>query len=237
MTRVAPPSDFMLVAADRTRRGIAMTRLFAAQPETGEPTARLEDLPDYDLLEQFFHGNADETQDAFRAIVGRHGPSVLAICRRVLDREHDAEDTLQATFLVLARDGASISDRRALPGWLREVAYRIAVRTRARASRRRALERRAMAMTPARSEPADQDAIVSLIELRPVLQEEVARLPEEYRLPVILSYLEGRTNREVAQLLNWPVGTVKGRLMRARQMLRSRLSRRGLDSSEVSLSG
>jgi RNA polymerase sigma factor (sigma-70 family) len=213
-----------------------MVRALATGADTDGPVARLDGLPDGDLLERFFHGEALEAEDAFRALVGRHGPMVLGICRRVLGRGHDAEDAFQATFLALARRGDAINDRRALSGWLREVAYRIALRMRGRASRTRAIERQALAIAVGRDEPDRPDEIVSLSELRPVLHEEVARLPEKYRVPVILSYLEGRTNQEVAELLHWPVGTVKGRLLRARQMLRSRLSRRGVAPYAVSLS-
>src|SRR5207248_1099652 len=145
-----------------------------------------------------------------------------------LDRDHDAEDAFQATFLVLARKGASIRNRRALAGWLQEVAYRIALRARARAGRRRACERQVMAMVPPRDEPSHPETAALWNELRPVLHEEVVRLPEKYRLPVTLSYLEGKTNEEVAELLQWPVGTVKGRLSRGRELLRTRLSRRGV---------
>ena len=198
-----------------------------AQPG-GHPDAAPQDRHDEDLLDQFLRGAAPESQDAFRALVGRHGPAVLAICRRVLDREHDAEDAFQATFLVLVRDGASISDRRALRRWIREVALRVALRVRSRAQRRRVGEARAMAVATARRGPRDQDAIMSLTELRPVMHEELTRLPEKYRVPVILGYLEGRTNQEVADLLSWPVGTVKGRLLRARRMLQLRLTRRGV---------
>jgi RNA polymerase sigma factor (sigma-70 family) len=153
----------------------------------------------------------------------------------VLDREHDAEDAFQATFLTLARKGASIRNRRVLAGWLHEVAHRIALRARARANRHRTLERQVMTMTPPRDEPGNPDEKVSWEELRPVLHEEVVRLPEKYRAPVILGYLEGRTNEEVAKLLQWPVGTVKGRLLRARQLLRSRLTHRGVALSAAFL--
>ena len=208
-----------------------MTGAFATLPETDSPAGSPEDRPDEDLLEQYLRGEPLESQDAFRALVGRHGPSVLAICRHVLDSVHDAEDACQATFLALATKGASIGDRRALSGWLREVGFRVALRARARASRRRAIERQVMAMASARYERSAQDEVVFLGELRPVLHEEVVRLPEKYRIPVILSYLEGKTNQEVAELLEWPVGTVKGRLSRGRALLRSRLSRRGVDPS------
>jgi RNA polymerase sigma-70 factor (ECF subfamily) len=210
-----------------------MATALAEGPGTRHIMAQSEDLPDEDLLERFLRGEALESQDAFRALVLRHGPSVLGVCRHVLSRDHDAEDAFQATFLVLARKGASISDPRVLSSWLREVAYRTALRARARTSRRRAIERQALAMSTCGHEPGDQDELLSLSELGPVLHEEVVRLPEKYRVPVILSYLQGKTNQEVAELLNWPIGTVKGRLQRARQMLRLRLSRRGVALSEA----
>jgi RNA polymerase sigma factor (sigma-70 family) len=213
-----------------------MVRVQATKPDTEGPVARLDELSDGDLLEQFFHGEELAAEDAFGALVERHGPMVLGICRHVLGQAHDAEDAFQATFLALARRGDAISDPRSLSGWLREVAYRIALRTRVRAIRTRAIERQAMEMALGRDEPDGPEEIVSLSELRPVLREEVARLPEKYRVPVILSYLEGWTNQEVAELLHWPVGTVKGRLMRARLMLRSRLSRRGVAPYTVRLS-
>jgi RNA polymerase sigma factor (sigma-70 family) len=215
---------------------IDMVRVQATKPDTEGPVARLDDDSDGDLLEQFCHGEELAAEDAFGVLVERHGPMVLAICRHVLGQAQDAEDAFQATFLALARRGDAISDPRALSGWLREVAYRIALRSRVRASRTRAIERQAMEMVLGRDESAGPEEIVSLSELRPVLREEVARLPEKYRVPVILSYLEGRTNQEVAELLDWPVGTVKGRLMRARVMLRSRLSRRGVAPCTVRLS-
>jgi RNA polymerase sigma factor (sigma-70 family) len=213
-----------------------MATALAQGPDTGHILVDWEDLADEDLLERFLRGGAIEAQDAFRALVRRHGPSVLGVCRHVLVRDHDAEDAFQATFLALARKGATIADRRVLSSWLREVAYRTALRARARAGRRRAIERQAMAMSPRGDEPGDKDELLSLSELRPILHEEVVRLPEKYRVPVTLSYLQGKTNQEVAELLNWPIGTVKGRLLRARQMLRSRLSRRGVALSEASSS-
>jgi RNA polymerase sigma factor (sigma-70 family) len=193
-----------------------------------EGVSRADEMSDEGLLEQFLSGEGLESQEAFRALVVRHGPMVLGICRHVLNQDHDAEDAFQATFLVLARKGGSIRNRRVLSGWLHEVAYRIAIKARAGAVRRRALEREGMAMLPPAIEPDHQDQQAAWNELRPVLHEEVNRLPEKYRIPVILSYLEGKTNEEVAALLQWPVGTVKGRLSRARDLLRSRLLRRGL---------
>src|SRR5262245_8196921 len=197
--------------------------------------ARPSELSDETLLEQFLTGEVLESQEAFQALVVRHGPMVLGICRHVLNQDHDAEDAFQATFLVLARKGASIRDRRVLSGWLHEVAYRIAIKSRASAVRRRNLERQGRAMLPPAIEPNRQDHQAAWNELRPVLHEEVDRLPDKYRIPVILSYLEGKTNEEVAELLQWPVGTVKGRLSRARDLLRSRLTRRGLALSAAFL--
>jgi RNA polymerase sigma factor (sigma-70 family) len=210
-----------------------MTDSPAKNSETEEVLTRPEKPPDEALLEQFLQGEALESQDAFRILVERHGPAVLATCRHILVRAQDAEDAFQATFLVLARRAASITDRSVLAAWLREVAIRTALRARARASRRESVERQAMAMASTLDRPGDQEAILSLNELRPVLQEEMVRLPEKYRIPVILSYLEGRSNQEVADVLKWPVGTVKGRLSRARQMLRYRLTRRGVGLHSV----
>ena len=122
-----------------------------------------------------------------------------------------------------------------LSGWLHEIAYRIAIKARASGVRRRNLEREGMAMSRPAANPGDQTEQAAWNELRPVLHEEVNRLPDKYRIPVILSYLEGKTNEEVAEQLRWPVGTVKGRLSRARDLLRSRLTRRGLALSAAFL--
>ena len=192
------------------------------------------DLGDEELLIQFLDGDAESSEDAFRSLVCRHGPMVMGVCRHVLNQDHDAEDAFQATFLTLARKAGTIRDRRVLASWLYEVAYRIAVRARAGSARRRQQEKDGMAMTAKTFSP-EQENQAAWNELRPVLHDEVNRLPDKYRLPVILSYLEGRTNEEVATLLDWPVGTVKGRLSRARDMLRSRLVRRGLALSAAFL--
>jgi RNA polymerase sigma factor (sigma-70 family) len=195
----------------------------------------IEDLPDGTLLEQFLNGDEAGGQNAFQALVVRHGPMVFGICRHVLNDDHDAEDAFQATFLVLAQKGSSIRNRKVLAGWLHEVAHRIAIKARLSANRRRTLERQATAMSPTATQANHQDEVAAWNELRPVLHAEVDRLPEKYRLPVILCYLEGKTNEEVADLLHWPVGTVKGRLSRARDLMRSRLMRRGLGLSAAFL--
>jgi RNA polymerase sigma factor (sigma-70 family) len=147
---------------------------------------------------------------------------VMAVCRGVLGRSHDVEDAFQATFLALVQHAGTIRSGESLGPWLHRVALRVARRARATAARRRTREiRRAR---PETEPPHD----LSDAATRPVLDEELRRLPDRYRLPLILCYLEGKTNEQAAAELDWPVGTVKGRLWRARNELRDRLSRRGL---------
>jgi RNA polymerase sigma factor (sigma-70 family) len=193
------------------------------------------ELADEDLVDQFLRGAATGSDDAFRVLVGRHGPMVLGVCRLVLDQEVDAEDAFQATFLILAQKVGSIRNRAILAAWLHEVAYRTAVKARVSMVRRRFLERQSVSMLPSQFEPDRQHQDAAWNELRPVLHDEVRRLPNKYRIPVILSYLEGKTNEEVADILHWPVATVKGRLSRARVLLRSRLTRRGMALSAAFL--
>jgi RNA polymerase sigma factor (sigma-70 family) len=184
----------------------------------------LQELPDEQLLDLFLERKGSDAEAAFETLVRRHGPMVLGVCRHILDELHDAEDAFQATFLVLARKAGTIRDRRVLGRWLYEVAYRIAIRSKTHSARRRVHEREGAEMSAVAAGP-EFDA--AWIELRPVLHEEVNRLPEKYRTAVVLCYLEGRTNEEAAEMLQWPVGTVKGRL--------SRLTRRGLALSAAFL--
>src|SRR5262245_50327437 len=171
------------------------------------------------LLEGFLRRREE---DAFTALVRRHGPMVLSVCRQVLRDRHDAEDAFQATFLVLVRRAGSIHQPERLGNWLYGVAYRVAARARAVAARRHQRERDGVDLqAPAPAGDAGGN------DLRPILHEELDRLPEKYRVPVVLCYLEGLTNEEAARQLAWPVGTVKGRLARARDVLRGRLARRG----------
>ena len=159
---------------------------------------------------------------AFGAIVARHGPMVLGVCRRVLVDPRDVEDAFQATFVILARKGATLGEDDPVAHWLYGVARRVAMKARASAARRRRLESSA---SPAEVAPVD-DPIVG--DLARVIDEELARLPSKYRAPVVLCYLEGLTHEEAARQLGWPLGSVKGRLSRARDLLKGRLSRRGL---------
>lgn len=179
------------------------------------------------LLHQFAaHGD----EAAFAALVERHGPLVLGVCRRVLPHAHDVEDAFQATFMVLVRKAGTLRRPELLGNWLYGVAYRIARKLRASTETRRRHEARNL--HPIFTQP---DTRVEANDLRPVLDEELERLPEKYRLAVVLCYLEGKTNEEAARQLDWPTGTVKGRLARARDLLRNRLVRRGVALSAAAL--
>jgi RNA polymerase sigma factor (sigma-70 family) len=177
-------------------------------------------LADRELLLRFV---AQRDEAAFALLLQRYGPLVLSVCRQVLRDAHEAEDAFQATFLLLARKATTIRRGEALGAWLHRVACNVARTARADATRRRASERRAILMSRADAAPES-----SFSDWQPLLHEEVNRLPGKYRLPIVLSYLEGKTHEEAARELGWPVGTVKGRLARARDLLRTRLARRGL---------
>jgi RNA polymerase sigma factor (sigma-70 family) len=167
----------------------------------------------------FLVGAPDEAESAFETLVIRHRPAIMSVCRRVLDRHEDAEDAAQATFIALVRNAGRIRDRRVLKSWLYGVAYRIAIRMKSQSARRRSLLRQAGEPVP--PERAEDSAAFG--ELRQILRDEVHGLPEEYRSLVVHSYLEMRSNEEVARIHGFPIGTVKGRLWRARGILRERL--------------
>lgn len=200
---------------------------------------RGDNLTDRQLLERFA---LLREETAFAALVERHGPVVLGLCRRMLHNAHDADDAFQATFLVLVRRAGSIRNRDSVGSWLYGVAYRVALEARTRSARRRVRETEAATMTTPDSwenEPiapeTGRESSADWRELRPMLDAELYRLPEKYRAPVILCYLEGKTNEEAAEQLAWPTGTVKGRLSRARDLLRARLNRRGVALSVAAL--
>jgi RNA polymerase sigma factor (sigma-70 family) len=184
-------------------------------------------LPDRELLTRFIHSR-DES--AFAALVERHGPMVLAVCRRVLRHEQDAEDAGQAAFLVLARTAASIRKRTALGSWLHGVAYRLARKVREGNIRRYSRESRARG-TP----PPGPETEASWREVQAVLDEELGRLPEKYRAPLVLCYLEGRSRDEAARELGLSSTTLRGRLEQGRGLLRARLARRGVALSAALL--
>ncbi len=188
---------------------------------------------DSQLLERYLLRGDDAAEAAFRALVDRHGPMVLRACRGVLHDAHDAEDAFQATFLVLARKAGTIRKGDSVASWLFGVARRVSVRADGRRKRRAAHE-------------APGGAIIAMAEApppdgppgpMPEVLEEVDRLPERYRVPVVLCYFEGLTQEEAANRLRLPASTVRVRLMRARTRLRDRLTRRGLaPASLVALS-
>src|SRR5262245_20642013 len=177
-------------------------------------------LPDAQLLKLFaLHRH----EAAFEALLHRHGPLVFGVCRRMLFDRQDAEDAFQATFLVLANKAGSITRPSLLSNWLYGVALRVAGRARNNALRRRVRERQHGDLPAVAGAGRSVDP-----HLAPLLHEEVRRLPDKYRSPVVVCYLEGKTNEEAAAQLQWPVGTVKTRLDKAREMLRTRLARRGV---------
>jgi RNA polymerase sigma factor (sigma-70 family) len=182
-------------------------------------SAGADGVSDGELLRRFL---AQGEEDAFAALVQRHGPMVLGVCRRVLGNSHDAEDAFQATFLVFVRKARSIRQGERLGNWLYGVAFRTAQKARTTAVRRQRREQRIMAMTP--SAPMEQRPN----DLAPVVDEELSRLPEKYRLPLVLCDLQGRHRAEAAQQLAWPEGTLSSRLSRGRVLLSQRLARRGV---------
>jgi RNA polymerase sigma factor (sigma-70 family) len=177
-------------------------------------------LTDEHLLGRFI---AVRDEAAFELLLRRHGGMVLGLCRRMVRHEQDAEDAFQATFLALARKAASIGRRAALGSWLYKVAYRAALAARERVSRRASLE------VPLPELPAPEvSPATDWRDLGTILDAEIHRLPERYRVPFVLCYLEGKTLAEAAQLLDRPRATIGTRLARARQRLRLRLTSRGL---------
>jgi RNA polymerase sigma factor (sigma-70 family) len=184
-------------------------------------TEQTNKLPDQQLLQRFVR---TREESAFDTLVRRHGPLVLGVCRRVLHDWHDAEDAFQATFLVLARNAGSVQKGASLGSWLYGTAYRVAVKARGRSATRQHYEGRAAPGRPA----GDPLAEVSGRELLTVLDEELQQLPERYRAPLVLCYLEGQTCDEAARNSGCSTRTLKRRLDQARDRLRRRLTRRGL---------
>jgi RNA polymerase sigma factor (sigma-70 family) len=177
-------------------------------------------LTDGQLLESFFR---HKDQAALAVVIRRHGPMVWTVCRQLLRNYQDAEDAFQATFCVLVQKGSAIRDRALTANWLYGVAHHIAVRMRT-ASARRAIRERQMIELPEFAMVEENHGDDRL----PLLYQEVSRLPDKYRVLIVLCDLEGKTRREAARQLAIPEGTVAGRLARARAMLARRLGRRGI---------
>ncbi len=176
-------------------------------------------LGDADLLERYL---ADRDEIAFEALVNRHGPMVFGLCRRMLREPEDVHDAFQATFLIFVRKASALRDRGLLSNWLYGVAYRVALRARANRSRKRFRE--AATASPEATvapEPAD------LRELGPLLDRELNRLPLKYRSAIVLCHLHEQTHEQAAEAIGCPVGTVRSRLARGRELLRKRLTKLG----------
>ena len=189
---------------------------------------RLDPLPDAELLERF-----RRTTDpaAFEAIVRRHGDRVLAACHKVLSDPADVEDAFQATFVVLLREARSVRKRESLGGWLYGVAHRTALQARRRATRRADVEAR----KPTRTSGEAPD--LSWQEACAILHEELDRLPDTYRLPLLLCYLEGKSRDEAAQQLGVKTDVVRGRLARGRWMRFFRVRGRGAVHAQPEAAG
>ena len=188
----------------------------------------IRELTDGQLLERFATGEREGAELAFAALVERHGPMVLRVCRAALAEAHDAEDAFQATFLVLAKKARGLWVRESLGPWLHQVAYRTASCVRLASARRQRHERGAS--------QSRKEAYVTLHDdLAQVLHEEIERLPERFRVALVLCDLEGRSHEQAARHLGWPIGTVKSRQARGRERLRDRLRRRGVSPTPTVL--
>jgi RNA polymerase sigma factor (sigma-70 family) len=209
----------------KTQTSGNLSRHFAVLFEGGSLTG----LGEGQLLERFL---AHRDDVAFAELIARHGPMVLDVCRRWLDDPHDVEDAFQATFLILVRKAGSLRDRTALSSWLYGVSLRVARRARSHAARRRSRERPMAFDLAQRCSAATKEASR---EVRAILDEELARLPESQRTAVVLCLVEGLTHEEAARSLGWPLGTVKSRLAAARKKLVKRLTRRGLAPGGIAI--
>ncbi|WP_237729252.1 sigma-70 family RNA polymerase sigma factor [Schlesneria paludicola] len=200
------------------------------QSGVNEPTSLMPDelhihQTDVELLRQFV-----ETNDpaAMEAIISRHGPLVMGLCRRVLKNEHDVADAFQATFLILLKKAGTLDQFTSLAGWLYGVAHRVTLKSKARSLWRQKREASGTPMTPIA--PVTDDETLNLI------HDEICKLPEKFRLPLILCCLEGATRESAAEQLGWSPGSLKGRLERARALLQTRLRNRGVVYSLTALS-
>lgn len=227
-----PPAATFIVDSDRevaSGAGRMTKRMAGPDPRSIRVLfglGRIGTLTDGQLLERFTSGDGESGELAFAAIVERHGPMVLGVCKSVLGDEDAARDAFQATFLILLRKSRSLWTRDSLAPWLHRVARRAAANARSAGERRRFHERRAAESRATYANPVDRDDEVARI-----LHEEIARLPIRYRVPLVICDLEGRTHEEASRHLRCPIGTVKSRLSRGRERLRDRMTRRGIGLS------
>jgi RNA polymerase sigma factor (sigma-70 family) len=200
------------MAGSRLNVLLQQLRGFVRPPDGG--------LTDAQLLRRWL---ASRDEAAFELLVWRHGPTVLGVCQRLLRASQDIEDAFQATFLVFLRKAQTIGKGNAVAAWLYQVAYRVALNARQRSARQTLLDGQDVLIpAPTTTDPTDWH------DVRPVLDDEVSRLPQRYRSVFVLCCLEDKTNEEAARELGVPIGTVLSRLSRARARLRSRLTRRGV---------
>lgn len=186
---------------------------------------------DRELIERFVQ---DRSESAFADLMARHGPMVLAVCKRHLRDPHAAEDAFQAVFIVLARRAGAVKWRESIGGWLFEVASRVAKKAAAQAARRTTREGASAEHAPEPEAPLPR-ASADLTALQTALDDELRKLPEKFRTPVVLCHLEGLSQDEVAKHLGISDGQLRGRLYRAKERLRERLLRRGFTLSAVLL--
>ena len=194
---------------------------FGDQIQTLFSVGVVRDLSDGQLLERFATVRDEVAELSFAVLVERHGPMVLRVCRGILNDPNDRDDAFQATFLILVKKARGLWVRDSLGPWLHQVAFRAATSLKSSAARRRRLENLAVRDSVVNGGVANDN-------LGPVLHEEIERLPERFRVALILCDLEGRSHEQAARHLGWPIGTVKSRQSRGRERLRERLLRRGI---------
>jgi RNA polymerase sigma factor (sigma-70 family) len=224
----APPSGQVVAApaAAQTNAAAAPSEQVAgveAAPSRAGFSQAPGDVPDGSLLQRYV---VHREEMAFSALVQRHERLVFGVCRRVLGDSHAAQDAFQATFLVLARKAGMLDRDSPLAGWLYKVAYHLALRLRALADRQRRREKEA---AYGRTEETASESVADLErqEMREALRDELQRLPEEYRMPLVLCYFDGRTHEEAARVIGLPRGSMAKRIGEGLERLRERLTDRG----------
>ena len=221
-TDVAANSSYLSSGVVAASGQVDATEVGAARTDVNELPG---DVPDGALLERFV---ADRDQPAFTGfLVARHERLVRGICQGVLGDSHTAEDAFQTTFMVLARKASMLDKHRSLASWLYKVAYHLALRFRAVAGRQRRCETHAARVRAAQG-GQDGTADIEKQEIHQALREEVQRLPEKYRVPLVLCYFDGRTHDEVARTIGLPRGSIAKRIGEGLQHLRQRLIERGV---------